>query len=213
MRRTALSNSTISICDFLLPVMVLLACSAAMAQSPTYKVGRTPTAAELHEWDQVVGSDGKELPPGKGSAVDGAPIYTAKCAVCHGKNGEGVWPFKGLVGGQGTLNTATPKITVGSYHPFATTIWEFINRAMPRNASRTLSPDEVYALTAWVLYKNDIIKETDVLDQNSLLEVQMPNRNGFYPVPPQQTPDKDRSWLPYWNQAPGWKPAAKPAEK
>ncbi|MBZ5700086.1 MAG: cytochrome c [Acidobacteriia bacterium] len=209
MRRTALLNSTISICDFLLPVMVLLACSAAMAQSPTYKVGRTPTAAELHEWDKLVGSDGKELPPGSGSAKEGAPIYAAKCAVCHGKNGEGIPPFRRLVGGIGTLNTPTPKITVGSYAPFATTIWEYINRAMPRLAERTLSPDEVYALTAWVLYKNDIIKETDVLDKNTLLEVQMPNRNGFYPVPPQATPDKDRSWFPYWNQAPGWKPAAK----
>ena len=94
MGRTALYHSTISTCNFLLPVIALLACSTAMAQSPTYGVGRTPTAAELHEWDQVVGSDGKELPPGKGSAVDGAPIYAAKCAVCHGKNGEGVWPFR-----------------------------------------------------------------------------------------------------------------------
>jgi len=189
--------------------MALLACGAAMAQSPTYKVGRTPTEAEVREWDNLVGSDGKELPPGKGSAVDGAPIYAAKCAVCHGKNGEGIPPFRRLVGGTGTLNTPTPKITVGSYAPFATTVWEYINRAMPRLAERTLSPDEVYALTAWVLYKNDIIKETDVLDQNSLLEVQMPNRNGFYPLPPQAAPDKDRSWFPYWNKAPGWKPAAK----
>jgi mono/diheme cytochrome c family protein len=210
MRPTALSNSTISICDFLLPVMVLWACSAAMAQSPTYKVGRTPTEAELREWDQVVGSDGKELPPGSGTAKEGAKIYAGKCAVCHGKNGEGVPPFKALVGGTGTLDTPTPKITVGSYTPFATTIWDFVNRAMPRYAERTLSPDEVYALTAFILYKNDIIKETDVLDKKSLMEVQMPNRNGFYPVPPQSAPDKDRSWFPYWNQA---KPAAKPAAK
>ena len=209
MRRTALYRSTISICNFLLPVMVLLACGAAMAQSPTYKLGRTPTAAELHEWDQVVGPDGKELPPGKGSAVDGAPVFAAKCAICHGKNGEGVWPFKGLVGGQGTLASPTPKITVGSYHPFATSIFDFIQRAMPRDAERTLTPDQVYGLTAFILYKNNIIKETDVLDQNSLLEVQMPNRNGFYPNPPQSAPDKEHSWLPYWNQAPGWKPAAK----
>lgn len=206
MRRTALSSSTISICNFLLPVMVLLACSAAWAQSPTYKLGRMPTEAELREWDQVVGSDGKELPAGSGSAVEGAKLYAAKCAVCHGKNGEGVPPFHALVGGRGTLDTPTPKETVGSYWPFATTLWDFINRAMPRYASRTLSPDEVYALTAFVLYKNDIVKETDVLDKKSLVEVQMPNHNGFYPVPPQSEPDKDRSWFPYWNQA---KPATK----
>ncbi len=208
MRRTALYHSMISTCKFLLPA-ILLACGTAIAQSPAYKLGRTPTAVELHEWDQVVGSDGRELPPGKGSAVEGAPIFAAKCAVCHGKNGEGVWPFKGLVGGQGTLASPKPLITVGSYHPFATTIWDFINRAMPRNASRSLQPDEVYSLTAWILWKNNIIKETDVMDQITLLEVKMPNRDGFYPVPPQSAPDKDRSWLPYWNQAPGWK---KPAE-
>lgn len=206
MPRTALSNSTISICSFLLPVMALLASSAAMAQSPTYKIGRTPTQAELREWDQVVGSDGRELPAGSGTAVEGAKLYAAKCAACHGKNGEGVPPFKTLVGGRGTLATPTPKETVGSYWPFATTLWDFINRAMPRYAERTLSPNEVYAITAFVLYKNDIVKETDVLDKKSLVEVQMPNRNGFYPVPPQSEPDKDRSWFPYWNQA---KPATK----
>ncbi len=213
MRRTALYRSMISTGNFLLPVTVLLACSAALAQSPTYKIGRTPTAAEVHEWDEVVGPDGKELPPGKGSAVEGGPIYAAKCAVCHGKNGEGISPFKPLIGGQGTLASPTPRITVGSYAPYATLIWDFTYRAMPRGAERSLTPDEVYAVTAYILYRNNIIKETDVMDQNSLPEVQMPNRNGFYPNPPQSAPDKDRSWLPYWNQAPGAKPAAKSAAK
>ena len=210
MRRLAHSNSTISIYDFFLPAMILLACSAAMAQSPTYKLGRTPTDAEMREWDQVVGTDGKELPPGSGTAKDGAKIYAGKCAMCHGKNGEGVPPYHALVGGRGTLATPTPKETLGSYWPFATTVWDFVNRAMPRNASRTLTPDEVYAVTAFLLYKNDIIKETDVLDKKSLVEVQMPNRNGFYPEPPQEVPDKDRSWFPYWNQA---KPAVKSTSK
>jgi mono/diheme cytochrome c family protein len=206
MRHIVLSSFTISICEFLLPVMALLVCSAAMAQSPTYKLGRTPTQAELREWDQVVGSDGNELPPGSGTAAQGAAIYAVKCAFCHGQNGEGVYPFKALVGGRGTLNTPTPKETVGSYWPYATTLWDFINRAMPRYAERSLTPDQVYAVTAFVLYKNDIVKENDVLDRKTLLEVQMPNRNGFYPVPPQSVPDKDRSWFPHWNQA---KPAAK----
>ena len=198
--------TTLSKCSFLLPVMVLLACGAAVAQSPTYNVGRPPTEAEYRDWDTVVGAKGKELPPGKGTAAEGAPIYAAQCAVCHGKNGEGVFPYRPLVGGIGTINTTTPKLTVGSYSPYATTIWDFTNRAMPKYAPRTLSADDVYALTAWILAKNGIIKETDVMDKNSLLEVQMPNRNGFFPVPPQSEPDKDRSWFPYWNQA---KPAAK----
>ncbi|MBZ5698688.1 MAG: cytochrome c [Acidobacteriia bacterium] len=196
--------------NFLLPVMALLACGTAMAQLPIYNVGRTPTEAELRTWDNVVGPDGKELPPGSGTAKEGATLYAAKCVACHGKDGEGVFPYRALVGGRGTLNTPAANLTVGSYTPYATTIWDFINRAMPQYAERTLSPDDVYALTAWILAKNGIIKETDVMDKNTLVQVQMPNRHGFYPDPPQAAPDKNRSWLPYWNQA---KPAAKSAAK
>ena len=196
--------------NLLLPVMALLACGVAMAQSPTYKLGRPATEAEMHPSDAVVGSDGKELPPGKGTAEEGAAIYAARCAVCHGKNAEGQYPYARLVGGVGTLNTPNPVFTVGSKMPYATTIWDFINRSMPPYPmEKNLTPDNVYALVAFVLARNGIIKETDVMDKNSLLEVQMPNRHGFYPDPPQSEPDKDRGWLPYWNQAPGWKPAAK----
>jgi mono/diheme cytochrome c family protein len=196
--------------SILLSMVAMFAWASAMAQSPTYKLGRAPTEAEIREWDIIFGAKGKELPPGKGTAAEGAPIYAAQCAVCHGKNGEGAFPYRPLVGGMGTINTTTPRLTVGSYTPYATTIWEFINRAMPKYAPRTLTPDNVYALTAWILYKNGIIKsETEVLDKNGLLEIQMPNRNGFFPVPPQSEPDRERSWFPYWNQAPGWKPAAK----
>lgn len=197
MRCTTLSISKSS---FLLPAIALLACGAAMAQSPTYKVGRPPTEAELHAWDNIVGSDGKELPPGSGTAQEGAKLYAAKCARCHGKNGEGPYPNPRLIGGVGTLNTPTPIRSTGSYTPFATTIWDFINRAMSRDAQGTLSPSEVYSLTAFILFRNGIIKETDVLDKKSLVEVQMPNRNGFYPASPQSTP-KDGNWNPYWNQA------------
>lgn len=195
MRYTTLSKS-----NFLLPVMALLACGAAMAQSPTFKVGRTPTEAELRAVDNVVGSDGKELPPGSGTAKEGATLYALKCAVCHGKNAEGLYPYPRLVGGVGTLNTPNPIETVGSSVPFATTIWDFINRAMPRDAEGTLSPSEVYAVTAFILFKNGTIKENDVLDKKSLVEVQMPNRDGFFPNPPQAKSDKDHSWLPFWDQ-------------
>jgi mono/diheme cytochrome c family protein len=193
--------------SFLLPVMALLACGTAMAQSPTYKVGRPPTEEELRRGNNVVGSDGKELPPGKGTAKEGATLYGVQCAMCHGKNGEGMFPNPRLVGGSGTLNTPNPIKTVGSNMPYPTTIWDFINRAMPpwpyeKGASpdRSLTPDNVYALTAFLLYKNGIIKETDVMDKNSLVEVSMPNRHGFYPDPPQSAPDKDHSWQPYWDQ-------------
>lgn len=186
--------------NFLLPVMALLVCGTAMAQSPTYKVGRPPTEEELRRGNNVVGSDGKELPLGKGTAKEGATLYAVQCAMCHGKNGEGMFPNPRLVGGVGTLNTPNPIKTVGSNMPYTTTIWDFINRAMPRDAEGTLSPSEVYAVTAFILFKNGIIKETDVLDKKSLVEVQMPNRDGFFPNPPQSRPDKDHSWLPFWDQ-------------
>ncbi len=195
--------------NFLLPAIILLACGTAMAQLPNYNLGRTPTEAELHPSDGVVGSDGTELPPGGGTAQQGALIYAVRCSGCHGKNGEGIYPWPRLVGGIGSLNTPHPVQTVGSYSPYATTIWDYIQRAMPPfPLEKNLTPDNIYALTAFLLYKNGIIKETDVMNKSSLPEVQMPNRHGFYPDPPQTTPDKDRSWQPYWNQA---KPAPKPA--
>jgi S-disulfanyl-L-cysteine oxidoreductase SoxD len=199
MRCTSISKSS-----FLLPVIVLLTSGIALAQSPTYKVGRPPTDAEMRAWDNVVGADGKVLPPGSGTAVEGAKIYAVKCAYCHGKTGvEG--PYPRLIGGKGTLNTPTPILTTGSFWPYATTIWDYINRSMPRDAEGSLTPNEIYSLTAWLLFKNDIIKETDVIDPKTLVELQMPNRNGFYPVKPEST-TKNGNWKPNWNQA---KPASK----
>jgi hypothetical protein len=95
--------------------------------------------------------------------------------------------------------------------PYATTLWDYINRAMPAwPLEKNLTPDDVYALTAFLLSANGIIKETDVMNKNTLVEVKMPNRHGFYPDPPQDKPDdKDGTWLPLWKHAPGWKPAAK----
>ncbi|MBZ5697518.1 MAG: cytochrome c [Acidobacteriia bacterium] len=209
--------------NFLLPVVALLACGAAMAQSPTYKVGRPPTAEELHTWDNLVGAKGKELPIGSGSAVEGAPVFAAKCAMCHGKDGQGGVPvpegfgftYARLVGGVGSLNTPKPIFTVGSRMPYATTLFDYIQRAMPVwPMPRDLTPDNVYALTAFLLYKNGIIKETDVMNKASLVEVQMPNRHGFYPDPPQSEPnDKDGTWLPLWEHGPEWKPTTKPGAK
>lgn len=199
MRCTKLSTS-----NLLLPVMALLVCGAARAQSPTYKVGRPPTEADMRTWDNVVGSDGKELPTGSGTAKDGARIYTAKCSFCHGKTGvEG--PYPRLVGGTGSLSTPTPVMTTGSFWPFATTIWDYINRAMPRDAEGTLKPSEVYSLTAFLLFRNGIIKEDAVIDNKTLVELQMPNRNGFYPATPESS-TKNSNWKPIWNKA---KPPAK----
>jgi cytochrome c len=185
-------------------VIALASSGAIMAQSPTYKVGRPPTEAELRAWDNVVGTDGKELPPGSGSAVEGAKVYATKCIFCHGASlTEG--PAPRLVGGVDSLSTRAPLLTVGSFWPYATTVWDYINRSMPQGAEGSLTPDQIYAVTAFVLYKNGIVKETDVLDAKSLLKVQMPNRDGFYPAKPEATA-KNGNWKPYQNQA---KPAAR----
>jgi cytochrome c len=170
-----------------------------MAQSPTYKVGRAPTAEDLREWDNVVGTDGKELPPGSGTAVEGAKVYAVKCALCHGKTGvEG--PFPRLVGGVGTVDSPNPVLTTGSFWPYATTIWDYINRSMPRDAEGSLKPNEVYSLTAFLLSRNGIIKESDVVDNKTILQIQMPNRNGFYPAVPESS-TKNSNWKPQWPKA------------
>src|SRR5215472_14470751 len=124
----------------LVPALALLACGPAMTQSPTYKVGRPPTEAELRAWDNVVGTDGKELPPGSGSAVDGTKVYATKCVFCHGATlTEG--PAPRLVGGIDSLSTRAPMLTVGSFWPYSTTVFDYINRSMPQGAEGSLTPD------------------------------------------------------------------------
>ena len=176
-------------------IFLILACPA-MAQAPNYKnVGRTPTPDEIAAWDISVGPDGKGLPPGQGSAKQGAPIFAAKCAVCHGDQGQGGKIGPRVVGGIAdtkTLTTLRPVRTVGGYWPYATTVWDFIRRAMPRDQAGTLTPNEVYALTAWILYKSNIIQEGDVLNAKTLPKVQMPNRNGFVPANFADIPDEKK---------------------
>ncbi|HYR41942.1 MAG TPA: cytochrome c [Terriglobia bacterium] len=177
-----------------------IACASAAAQSPTYNLGRTPASEELRAWDISIGPEGKELPPGSGTATEGGKIYTQKCAQCHGATGaEGDTnapqggrrdtslggAFPRLVGGVGSLATERPVRTVGSNYPVATTIWDYINRSMPMYQEGTLKPDEVYALTAFLLFRNGIIQETDIINAKSLPKIQMPNRDGFVPARPE----------------------------
>ena len=168
--------------NLLVPAVLVTVCAAAQAQGPTYGLGKTPSAEAIQAWDIAIGPQGKELPPGQGTAKEGAAIYARQCAACHGQTGtEG--PFNRLVGGQGTLNGDQPVKTVGSFWPFATTLWDYINRAMPDDKPGSLSADQVYALTAFLLYRNGIIRESDLIDAGSLPKVRMPNRNGFVPDP------------------------------
>ena len=175
----------------LAPLAVVAACLSAAAQTPDYKnVGRTPTADEIKAMDIAVGIDGKELPPGSGNAKTGAVLFAAKCMACHGESQEGSAQAPALVGGKGTLTSLRPKMTVGSYWPFATTIFDYIRRAMPRYQEGTLKADEVYSLTAFLLYRNDIIKEDDVVNATTLPKIKMPNRDGFVP----QNTDEIHDW-------------------
>jgi len=167
---------------FLAPLLIATACAGAAAQAPNYKnVGRAPTAQEMQAMDIAVGTDGKELPPGNGTAKKGAALFAQKCVACHGENQEGSAQAPALVGGKGTLTSLHPKMTAGSYWPFATTIFDYIRRAMPRYQEGSLKADEVYSLTAFILFRNDIIKEDDVIDAATLPKIKMPNRDGFIP--------------------------------
>ena len=170
----------------LLPTMMLAACVAGWAQSPTYGVGKTPTEDEIRAWDISISPTGKELPPGSGSAKQGAASYAQKCAACHGATGsEGPAPM--LIKRQNPPANPGPCLSpcirdanvMAMHSPYATTIWDYINRGMPFKQEGSLKPDEVYALTAFILYKNGVIGEDDVLDQQTLPQVKMPNRDGY----------------------------------
>jgi len=168
--------------EFLAPLLMATACAGAAAQAPSYKnVGRAPTAQEVQAMDIAVGTDGKELPPGSGTAKSGATLFTQKCVACHGENQEGSAQAPALVGGKGTLTSLHPKMTAGSYWPFATTIFDYIRRAMPRYQEGSLKADEVYSLTAFILFRNGIIKEDELIDAATLPRIKMPNRDGFIP--------------------------------
>ena len=176
--------------------ILLLLADAALAQTPSYKnIGRAPTKEEIAAWDISIGPDGKGLPEGRGTVKFGAMIFAAKCATCHGPAGEGGKIGPRVVGGIAdteTLTTLKPVRSVGGYWPYATTVWDFIRRAMPRDQSGTLTPNEVYSLTAFILFKSNIIKAEDVLDQDTLPKVQMPNRNGFVPAKFADIPDEKK---------------------
>jgi cytochrome c len=152
------------------------------AQSPKFGVGRPATAGEIRDLGGAIAPDGTGLPEGSGTAVAGRKVFADRCASCHGPNGEGaVGPI--LVGGRGTLNTPKPLKTVGSFWPYATTLWDYINRAMPFDQPGLLKPPEVYAATAYILRLNGIVTDDQILDATTLPKVRMPNRDGFVADP------------------------------
>ena len=167
-------------------VIALAFCSGtALAQSP--RLGKPIPEADVAAWDISAMPDGTGLPPGSGTPAQGAKIYVEKCVACHGENGTGK-PFAALVGGAPlTSGIETPK-TIANFWGFSTIVFDFIRRAMPFQQPRTLTNDEVYALTAYILALNKIIGDNDTMNAQTLPKVRMPNRDGFIVKFPDQMP-------------------------
>src|SRR5712672_3352276 len=159
-------------------VLALVGTTRAPAQG-AYGIGRVATPAEIAGWNIDVDRDGHNLPPGSGSVSHGHEIFDQQCAACHGAKGEGDGVGDRLVGGQGTLATPKPVRTVGSYWPYAPTLFDYIRRAMPQNAPQSLSNDDVYAVSAYILSLNGLLPADTTLDAKSLAAIKMPNRNMF----------------------------------
>ena len=156
---------------------LLSSLTGAAAQSP-YGIGRTATLAEIAGWNIDVGRDGSGLPPGSGTVSHGRDVFAQQCAACHGDKGDGGVGDR-LVGGQGTLATSKPVRTVGSYWPYAPTLFDYIRRAMPQNAPESLGSDDVYAVSAYILHLNGILPADAAIDAKTMSAIKMPNRNMF----------------------------------
>ena len=179
-------------------VFVLLISASALAQGPAFGIGRTPSPEEIKARDISIGPTGEELPPGKGTAKEGAQLYMQKgCAVCHGKTGlEGAAPnLKGKADPKTDTWERGRILPIRS--PFATTVWDYINRAMPLGKEGSLTPDEVYALTAFLLYINEVIPEDQILDAQSLPKVKMPIGDEYASLPDWKPKTRRLQGYPY----------------
>ncbi len=164
------------------PSLALAFCLfAGAAPAADLGVGRPPAPDEIAAWNIDVRPDGKGLPEGHGTAKQGEAIFQERCATCHGEFGEGAARWPELAGGAGTLTSDRPLKTVGSYWPYASTVFDYIRRAMPFGQAQTLSNDELYAVVAYVLNLNDVVTDENlVLDRDSLPKIHLPNEAGFY---------------------------------
>src|SRR6476619_7011581 len=164
---------------FLMAASGLAMASAVAFAAESPNLGQLATPEEIAAWDISISPDGVGLPPGNGTPKQGEAVYAAKCLACHGEKGAGK-PNDQLVGGRGSLSgDQAPVKTVGSFWPYATTLFDYIRRAMPLNAAKSLSDDEVCAVAAYILQLNGIIGKADAMDAQTLPKVQMPNRDGF----------------------------------
>ncbi len=156
------------------------AAATVIPEHGVYHLGRVASETEVAAWDIDVRPDGLGLPKGSGDALTGAEIYDAQCALCHGDFGEGAGRWPVLAGGQDTLTDERPEKTIGSYWPYLSTVYDYIYRAMPFGNARSLSADDVYALTAYLLYLNDLADEDFELNHENLAQFRLPNESGFF---------------------------------
>jgi len=162
------------------PELALAACLFAVpAQATGPDIGRVATGGEIAAWNTDIRPDGQGLPPGRGSVAAGETLYGQQCAVCHGDFGEGVGRWPALAGGFDTLTDQRPTRTIGSYWPFTSTIWDYVNRTMPYGNARSLNADQVYALTAYLLYLNDLVDEEFTLSRDNFATIHLPNEANF----------------------------------
>lgn len=179
-----------------LGLAALLPVAAGLAQSGKLGLGRAALPEEVAAWDIDVRPDGAGLPAGKGSVRDGEEIYQAQCAACHGEFGEGKdrWPV--VAGGHGSLKSDNPEKTIGSFWPYASTTFDYVKRAMPYGNARALTDDEVYAVTAYLLFMNDVVRDDFVLTRENFTSVTLPNAQGFY------DDDRETSEKAFWGRQP-----------
>jgi cytochrome c len=187
------------------PLFFALVFSATFAAAETkkpaetphrYDIGRTATPQEIAGWDIDVRPDGQGLPPGRGSVKDGEALYMSRCAACHGEFGEGAGRWPPLAGGRGSLASHDPNKTVGSYFPYASSVFDYVRHAMPFGDAQSLQADELYAVVAYLMFLNDVVDETFVLTPESFRQLRLPNEAGFF------DDDRETSERAFWNAHP-----------
>ncbi|MGC2712491.1 MAG: c-type cytochrome [Pseudolabrys sp.] len=171
-----------------------------------YGIGRAISAEQIAGWDIDVRPDGQGAPPGRGSVKDGEKVYLDKCAACHGEFGESAGRWPQIAQGKGTLASQDPVKTVGSYFPYLSSVFDYIRRAMPFGDAESLSGDELYAVTAYVLSLNDIVDDKFVLSKDTWGNVKMPNQGGFY------DDDREKTEKAFWKPNPCMKDCRGPVK-
>ncbi|SHK02323.1 sulfur dehydrogenase subunit SoxD [Shimia gijangensis] len=169
---------------------------AAPVWAEKFGLGRAALPEEIAAWDKDVAPDGTGLPAGSGDVLTGEEVFADNCAICHGDFAEGVDNWPKLAGGDGTLADKDPLKTVGSYWPYLSTTWDYVNRSMPFGSAQTMSTDDVYAIVAYILYSNDLVDEDFVLSDENFLDVEMPNAGGFI------IDDRETSEAHFWKPEP-----------